>query len=65
MPIPTPNNGEQHDGFINRCMRDAVMQREYPNIPQRRAICEDSWNRQKNFLQQLFDKIRPSKLKKA
>lgn len=38
MPIPTPNNDEDKNEFINRCMSDNVMQ-EYDD-KQRYAICE-------------------------
>jgi len=39
MPIPKPNNNENPEAFINRCMADAVMIQEYPNEQQRLAVC--------------------------
>ena len=39
MPIPVPNAGESKEEFIDRCMMDDVMVKEYDS-DQRRAICE-------------------------
>lgn len=43
MPIPTKNEGESQDDFINRCMGNDVMVSEYPDESQRRAVCQSSW----------------------
>ncbi len=40
MPLPTRNVDETHDQFIERCMADPVMVREFPDAAQRRAICQ-------------------------
>jgi hypothetical protein len=40
MPLPKPKKGESHEKFIDRCMADAVMNREFPDAAQRRAVCE-------------------------
>ena len=45
MPLPTPNAGESHDDWIDRCMANPTMNREYPDTGQRRAICESQWGR--------------------
>ena len=39
MPIPTPTKGEDRAKFIDRCMGDELMVKEYKE-GQRRAICE-------------------------
>jgi len=39
MPIPTPKKNEKRNDFIQRCMVDPVMIKEYKNIDQRLAIC--------------------------
>lgn len=39
MPIPKPNSGEDRDKFINRCMKNEVMKREFPDNTQRVAVC--------------------------
>jgi hypothetical protein len=40
MPLPTRNVDEPHDQFIERCMGDPVMVRDFPDSAQRRAVCE-------------------------
>jgi len=40
MPLPTPRSDESHREFIDRCMNDEQMQREFPDAEQRRAVCE-------------------------
>ena len=44
MPLPLPNEEENKNKFIERCMSDATMQQEYPNNLQRLAICTNLWN---------------------
>ncbi|MBI2049223.1 MAG: hypothetical protein HYT29_02215 [Parcubacteria group bacterium] len=39
MPLPTPKKGEQKDDFISRCIRSAVIQREYSSQKQQLAVC--------------------------
>lgn len=39
MPIPTKKPNESKKGFIQRCMLDPVMIKEYKNLDQRSAIC--------------------------
>jgi len=40
MPLPEPRSGESRWQFIDRCMADPVMAREFPDAAQRRAVCE-------------------------
>ena len=39
MPIPQPNKNERKDAFIERCMADDKMGKEYPINQQRFAVC--------------------------
>ena len=39
MPIPSKKKGEDPKTFMSRCMSDDVMKNEYPDQPQRSAIC--------------------------
>jgi HK97 family phage prohead protease len=41
--MPTPNDGEGHDDFIERCMGDDVMKSEYDDNDQRLAVCQTQW----------------------
>lgn len=39
MPIPSKREDEDKNKFINRCMGDEVMKKDYPDNKQRIAIC--------------------------
>ena len=39
MPLPTIKKDETRDQFIERCMQDTVMKKEYPDARQRLAVC--------------------------
>jgi len=41
MPIPKLLPKEQPGEFMQRCIMDPVMVREYPNIDQRVAVCRN------------------------
>ncbi len=41
MPIPKRLPKEQAGEFVQRCIMDPVMVREYPNIDQRIAVCQN------------------------
>ena len=43
MPMPTPNDGEEHDAFMGRCISDDVMTQEYEDTAQRAAVCQTQW----------------------
>ena len=43
MPLPKPTDNETKSRFINRCMADPVMTREFKDASQRRGICEAQW----------------------
>ena len=45
MPIPKPSKNESKDEFIARCMENPVMVNEFPNTPQRFAVCSSQWKR--------------------
>lgn len=44
MPLPKPRKNEKKDSFIDRCMGDDVMNEEFPEGEQRRAVCEKQWD---------------------
>ncbi len=41
MPLPKRKKGETHQQFIERCMSNRTMVKEFPDAAQRRAVCED------------------------
>jgi len=40
VPLPERRENESREEFVQRCMGDEVMTREYPDAEQRRAVCE-------------------------
>ena len=57
MPIPTPNNKESRQEFLNRCMSDSTMLTEFPNDAQRFAVCQTNWKDQSSY-EKIKDKIK-------
>lgn len=49
MPIPKPKANESRQDFILRCIKDPVMQKEYPNNPQRFMVCTTSYEETKKI----------------
>lgn len=45
MPIPNPRQGEDKDGFVQRCMGDANITTEFPDQTQRAAVCNAQWEK--------------------
>lgn len=39
MPLPSKDSGEKKTKFMSRCVSDAVMRKEFPDIKQRIAVC--------------------------
>lgn len=46
MPLPTPNEDEGHDEFMDRCMGNDTMVEEYPDDDQRYAVCQAQWDKE-------------------
>jgi hypothetical protein len=44
MPQPTPNDGETHDEFIDRCMSNPTMVEDFDDNDQRLAVCNTIWD---------------------
>ena len=47
MPIPTPHKGQDQDAFMQDCMGDPVMNKEYKDQKQRAAICYRQYSERK------------------
>lgn len=47
MPLPSPNEDENHDNWIERCMGNSNMNEEFPEGDQRHAVCESIWDEDK------------------
>jgi len=61
MPLPKPKKNENYDKFIDRCMGDKIMNKEFSDAEQRRAVCEQQWDDKKgnaiSFLPQVYGKV--------
>jgi len=55
MPLPTPNTGESESNFINRCMGNDTMKREFPDQKQRVAVCYRQWRRKSESMSEQFN----------
>ena len=47
MPLPKPDNMENLEKFMQRCMSDSVMIKEFPMTEQRLAVCSVQWRESK------------------
>jgi ATP-dependent Clp endopeptidase proteolytic subunit ClpP len=47
MPLPSPNEDESHDDWIERCMGNSNMNEEFPESDQRHAVCQSIWDEDK------------------
>lgn len=45
MPLPKPRSNEKKDDFVNRCMGDDTMVRDFEATGQRFAVCLSQWER--------------------
>jgi hypothetical protein len=50
MPIPKPDENEDSKKFINRCMSDEMMKKDYPENQQRIAVCLGQTKKSKSSL---------------
>jgi len=50
MPIPQPNDNEDRQKFISRCMSNETMKKDYPESKQRVAICLGQAKKSKSSL---------------
>jgi len=48
MPLPTPNEEENKEEFMNRCMSDDKMNEEFEDKGQRYSVCETRWEEKDN-----------------
>ena len=54
MPLPSPNDKEKTKDFVQRCMSDDTMKKEYPDGKQRTAVCYSKSNKlEDTFIEKL------------
>lgn len=57
-PLPSPNDDEEQDHFISRCMGNPTMNEDYPENDQRAAVCHSQWRRHQEALVAIQQKIK-------
>jgi len=55
MPLPKPRINESESDFIDRCIIDAEVQNEFPDLDQRIAVCNNLYRPTKKSLNYDFD----------
>jgi hypothetical protein len=45
MPIPEPRPSEDQQDFVQRCMADDVMNKEFADPKQRLSVCYAQWTK--------------------
>lgn len=45
MPLPKPSKGQTKDDWMERCMGNPVMNKEFPDNSKRSAVCNNIWNK--------------------
>jgi hypothetical protein len=43
MPLPSPRQGQTQDEFMQTCMSNENMKKEFPQNKQRVAVCMQKW----------------------
>ncbi|KKK75351.1 hypothetical protein LCGC14_2874590, partial [marine sediment metagenome] len=49
MPIPSPHKDEEKKKFLERCMSDEIMLKDFPDEKQRFAVCNTQWDEKKSI----------------
>ena len=49
MPIPSPHKDEEKKKFLERCMSDEIMVKDFPDEKQRFAVCNTQWDEKKSI----------------
>tara|TARA_R100001163_G_C4902126_1_gene90262 strand:+ start:100 stop:309 length:210 start_codon:yes stop_codon:yes gene_type:complete len=47
MPLPSPKGTQKEDSFMQKCMSDNAMNKEYANNKQRAAVCHSLYKQAK------------------
>lgn len=44
MPLPTPNQDEEKNTFISRCIETEIIKEDFSDLTQRIAVCVSQWD---------------------
>lgn len=45
MPLPSPNKDEKRKDYLDRCMSNTTIKKDFPDGSQRFAVCNDLWEK--------------------
>ena len=51
MPLPKVHKNNNKKEFIDRCMSDKVMNKEFSDSKQRAAVCYNKWQKSKGTIE--------------
>jgi len=57
MPIPQPNDNENNEKFVSRCMSNPTMKKDYTDTKQRVAVCLGQTKKSSSLLQEIDDQV--------
>lgn len=64
--LPSPNQNEDRDAFVSRCMSNGTMKEEFPDTEQRVAVCMNIWREEhKDMSDSLLEAILARKQKQT
>ena len=63
MPLPLPQDNENRQDFIAKCMANEIMNKEFSDSKQRYAVCMSQWKSSKANIMEIdfTDQIKQSK----
>jgi len=64
MPIPTPSKNQDQDQFMQDCMGDPVMNKDYKDQKQRAAICYRQFRTRKDKKSNASEEVKWSDVSK-
>lgn len=47
MPLPSPKKDEKKSAFVQRCLADPIVQKDFKDIKQRVAVCYSQFEQSK------------------
>ena len=57
MPIPSPRKNEEETKFIERCMGDKTMNKDYEDNKQRYAVCKTKWDKHTEAVKKIVQEL--------
>lgn len=65
MPLPTPKKNQEEDSFMQDCMSDPTMNKDFKDQKQRAAVCYRQFKVRKNKKSNASEEVKWSDLNKG